>query len=197
MRWTRPILLLFTATSAFLILHFILTVFRPSLVITRSMNNYAPADTPDQVVKNKFDNIYKKRYWGKEGDGSGAGSTLHETQSAREIILDVIDEYSIRSMLDAPCGSFLWMSVVMRNVSAKLAERGERFRYHGVDVVESLIESVRDKYGKESDDWQFSVCDFSQQQLPQDYDLVFSRDALMHLSYEKVCHFTEIYELHF
>lgn len=89
-------------------------------------------------------------------------------------------------MLDAPCGSFLWMSIVMKNVTAEFRNRGERFRYHGVDVVTDLINTVREKYANLSEDLEFSVCDFSRQDLPQNYDLIFSRDALMHLSYEKV-----------
>lgn len=89
-------------------------------------------------------------------------------------------------MLDAPCGSFLWMSIVMKNVTAEFRSRGERFRYHGVDVVTDLINTVREKYANLSEDLEFSVCDFSRQDLPQNYDLIFSRDALMHLSYEKV-----------
>ena len=89
-------------------------------------------------------------------------------------------------MLDAPCGSFLWMSIVMKNVTAEFRSRGEQFRYHGVDVVTDLINTVREKYANLSEDLEFSVCDFSRQDLPQNYDLIFSRDALMHLSYEKV-----------
>ena len=92
-------------------------------------------------------------------------------------------------MIDAPCGSFLWMSRVMQDV-AKNRNSGRRFRYHGIDVVESVIERVKRKYANMSsgDDWQFSVCDFTAQKMPANYELVFSRDALMHLSYSKVNH---------
>ena len=156
-----------------------------------SNGNFNPKDRPDEIVKKQFDTIYEKKLWSAtgEGDGSGPGSKIEETRAAHKIIIDVINEYKIKSMIDAPCGSFLWMSGVMRDVKAQFEKRGERFRYHGVDVVESVIEMVKKKYGKESEDWSFSVCDFSAQALPQDYELVFSRDALMHLPYEKVCLF--------
>jgi len=88
-------------------------------------------------------------------------------------------------LLDAPCGSFIWMPYMLKNVSEDFKSRGKRFRYHGVDVVGSLIKASQERYANESD-WTFSVCDFSSQDLPSDYDLIFSRDALQHLSYEKV-----------
>ena len=139
----------------------------------------------DPLVKNRFENIYKNRIWSDLGGGSGAGSTINYTDSVRSILREVINEYSIESMLDAPCGSFIWMPLMLRNVSEDFKTRGKRFRYHGVDVVESIIKASKEKYSNESD-WDFSVCDFSSQDLPNGYDLVFSRDALQHLSYEKV-----------
>lgn len=57
---------------------------------------YSPKIEPDGKVKAKFDDIYKKRYWSNDGDGSGGGSTISQTVSAREILIDVIKEYSIR-----------------------------------------------------------------------------------------------------
>ena len=142
-------------------------------------------DSKDPLVKNRFERIYKNRLWSDAGDGSGAGSTISYTDSVRAILRQVIDDYSIESMLDAPCGSFLWMPLMLRNVSEDFKSRGKRFRYHGVDVVESLITNAKQKYSNESD-WDFSVCDFSAEDLPNGYDLIFSRDALQHLSYEKV-----------
>lgn len=148
-------------------------------------------DRPDKIVKQRFDEIYEKNVWNRGGDGSGIGSSIQQTRDAHRIILEVIDEYKIESMIDAPCGSFLWMSRVMQDVANNRRNDGRRFRYHGIDVVESVIERVKVKYSNMSngDDWQFSVCDFTAQKMPPNYELVFSRDALMHLSYSKVNHF--------
>lgn len=147
--------------------------------------DFVAKDQPDKTVKKRFDYIYQHHVW-TGGDGSGMGSSIEQTRVAHKVILEVINEYEIKSMFDAPCGSFLWMSNVMREVKAQFEKRGERFRYHGVDVVESVIEKVKNKYQNESDDWEFSLCDFTTQKLPEDYELIFSRDALMHLSYAKV-----------
>jgi len=133
---------------------------------------------PHSEVKNRFEIIYKKHLWGSYGGGSGVGSAIRYTQSVRLILRHVIDEFNITSMLDAPCGSFLWMPLMLRNLTKPV-------RYHGVDVVESLITNAKQKYSNESD-WEFSVCDFSAEDLPNGYELIFSRDALQHLSYEKV-----------
>jgi hypothetical protein len=147
----------------------------------------AASKIKDPSVKLMFDLIYEKSVWTDEGGGSGPGSTIEFTRNCRQILIDVILEYSIKSMLDAPCGSFLWMPLMLRNVSAKLAaEKGIRFKYHGVDVVEKVINESKARYANETRDWEFSVCDFSQQDLPNGYELIFSRDALQHLSYEKV-----------
>jgi hypothetical protein len=141
----------------------------------------------DPLVKSKFEWIYNNYFWGNASEGSGHGSSIEYTRNCRQILIDVILEYSIKSMLDAPCGSFLWMPLMLRNVSAKLAaEKGIRFKYHGVDVVEKVINESKARYANETRDWEFSVCDFSQQDLPNGYELIFSRDALQHLSYEKV-----------
>ena len=122
--------------------------------------------------------------WGKGGEGSGPGSTIDFTANARVILRSVV-EYSINTMLDAPCGSFHSMPQFLRNVSTDFKRQGKRFRYHGVEVVGSVIKSSKAKYSNEND-WMFSVCDISTDCLPNGYNLVFSRDSLMHLSYEKV-----------
>lgn len=134
-------------------------------------------------IKNKFELIYKNLLWGDYGDGSGPGSTINYTIHVRSILRQVIEEYSIKSMLDAPCGSFHWMPLLLKNISENL--NGKHFRYHGVDVVEKLIHSARIKYPNE-ENWKFSVCDISAGNLPNGYELIFSRDALMHLPYKEV-----------
>jgi hypothetical protein len=86
-------------------------------------------------------------------------------------------------MLDAPCGAMVWMPILLRRLSI---ETNQTFRYHGVDIVESVINASIEKFQNYSKEWQFSVLDFTQQELPANYDLIFSRDALQHLSYERI-----------
>lgn len=136
-------------------------------------------------VKERFNFVYKNFVWKNVGGGSGEGSTIEYTRSVRSILHSVIHEYSIASMLDAPCGSFHWMPLLLQNITDEFSSQGHRFRYHGVDAVESIINASRTRYANNTD-WTFSTCDFSEEKLPDDYELVFSRDALQHLSYAKV-----------
>ena len=85
-------------------------------------------------------------------------------------------------MIDAPCGSMSWIPLLLKNISNEI----EDFRYYGVDVVESIINASKLKYKHMSHLWQINVLDFTQQQLPSNYDLIFSRDALQHLPLIKV-----------
>ena len=146
---------------------------------------YEETSNNKSLVKMKFENVYNKFIWGSAGGGSGGGSTINYTTSIRSILRQIINEYSIESMLDAPCGSFHWMPLFLKDIAEDFKRRGKRFRYHGVDVVERLISSARANYSNEPD-WSFSVCDFSAEALPDDFDLILSRDSLMHLSYQKV-----------
>ena len=132
---------------------------------------------PNENLKQKFNYIYEKKFWGPQGDGSGPGSTLEYTRLTREIIYKVVNKYKINSMLDAPCGGMLWMPVILRNLSASNAN----FRYHGIDLVDSAISKTREKYKNDYKNWQFSVYDLTRGNLPNDYDLIFSRDALQHI----------------
>lgn len=61
----------------------------------------------------------------------------------------------------------------------------EKFRYHGVDIVESVINKVKKRFG-EKKNWKFDSLDITRQPLPTGYDLIYSRDALQHLPLLKV-----------
>jgi len=69
-----------------------------------------------------------------------------------------------------------WMPLLLNNLSNEIID----FKYHGIDIVESIINASKFKYSKKNN-WKFSVIDVSKQELPKNYDLIFSRDALQHL----------------
>ncbi len=62
---------------------------------------------PDKSIQDEFQKIYKHFIWGPGGGGSGEGSTVNYTTMTRSIISNVIRNYSIKSMLDAPCGAMV------------------------------------------------------------------------------------------
>jgi hypothetical protein len=156
----------------------------------------------DVAVKNIFERIYAKRRWTNAGNGSGPGfflsarkfkynkfqfcyniksfnlkgSTIEYTQNCRNIIYSVIKKYDIKSLLDSPCGSFIWMNELMKNVSFEIVG----FEYHGVDIVGPVITYLQTKFANSNRKWQFNLVDMSAKDanLPDGYDLIFSRDAM-------------------
>jgi hypothetical protein len=118
-----------------------------------------------------FSAIYKTNTWDSQESVSGEGSELRSTSVIREQLPVIIANYNIQSMLDVPCGDYNWMKIVQKNCI-----------YTGGDIVAELIEKNQKLYS--SDKVQFVQIDITKDTLPK-VDLIFCRDCLQHLSYEK------------
>ena len=115
-----------------------------------------------------FSQIYQKHSWG--GDSvSGMGSDFQQTQLVRSHLPRLLGKYSIKSILDVPCGDFNWMQSV--NLDG--------IQYIGGDIVPDLIIKNQKQYGSSSRS--FSVLNLIKDDLPQ-ADLLLCRDCLIHLS---------------
>jgi hypothetical protein len=101
---------------------------------------------------------------------SGAGSDLDSTKAVAAALPVVLQSLGVRTMLDIPCGDFLWMRHV--DLSA--------VTYVGADVIESLITSHQHLH--ESPMRSFKTLDIVTSDLPE-VDLVFCRDCLVHFSH--------------
>ena len=106
---------------------------------------------------------------------SGRGSDLDNTETIRAALPALIREWGIRTMIDAPCGDFHWMSRLDLGLE----------RYIGVDIVAELIELNRQKYRIEAVR-EFRVMDLVRDRLPA-ADLILCRDCLVHLSLPEAC----------
>lgn len=82
-------------------------------------------------------------------------------------------------------GSVSWMPILLANLSTK-------FKYHGIDIVQDLVIRAQVEFSNQTN-WKFSLVDFTQQKIPQGYDLIFSRDGMQHLPLEKVINSLEIF----
>ena len=133
----------------------------------------ASSDDPDRV----FSNVYAQHIWGNDGDGSGPGSTVHYTNELRHVLNTFIKEEHIERMVDAPCGSYHWMRMVVARVESPT------FSYSGFDVVGSVIDRLNASH---FDRAFFSKADITRDRLPQGADLLFSRDALQHMGLYQV-----------
>jgi hypothetical protein len=115
-----------------------------------------------------FDQIYRENLWGDEESLSGPGSNDAATQMVRRELPLLFQRYGVRSLLDAPCGDFRWMSGIVGSVN----------RYFGADIVPELIERNTRTYA--TDRVSFLRADIAADPLPA-ADLVLCRDCLIHL----------------
>lgn len=116
--------------------------------------------------KKVFRRIYKRNDWGSTESVSGPGSTLAVTKELRKQLPEIFEKWNIRSMLDAPCGDFNWMSHVDL----------DRIDYTGADIVPEIISANQEKYPEKK----FLQLDLIYDPLPA-ADLVFCRDCFIHL----------------
>lgn len=118
-----------------------------------------------------FLHIYNSNLWKDDESRSGISSSISNTENIRREIPKIVEKFSLKSILDAPCGDFNWMKEVAFP---------EGFHYIGADIVAPLIDSNRKSYevpGKRT----FLVADITRDPLPE-ADLFFCRDCLFHLS---------------
>jgi hypothetical protein len=117
-----------------------------------------------------FQDIYKRRLFGKSTSASGPGSSLDATKVIRESIFELFDQYGIRTIADIPCGDFLWF----RSMTLK------DLKYNGFDIVPELISELREEFPGQ----QFDIHDATSHLLGT-YDLILCRDLLVHLTNEQ------------
>lgn len=118
--------------------------------------------------KKIFSEIYRDNYWGSTESRSGTGSTQEQTEVIRNELPGLVSELGIKSLLDAPCGDFNWLSKVPIDID-----------YVGIDIVPEIVKSNIKKYGSKSRT--FVCADVTRSNLGR-FDLILSRDFLVHLS---------------
>lgn len=150
-----------------------------------SSQDLKPASNP-KLIRSIFNEIYNKNLWEKHGlgygGGSGWGSSINFTKQTRDIIFKVINKYKIKSMIDAPCGSMVWMEQLLNN----LTKLNVKFKYLGIDVVDSILNEAKLKFRNKN--IQFLSADFTQLAIDDEYkyEIIFSRDGLQHLPLVKI-----------
>ena len=133
----------------------------------------------DKSLEGTFTNIFTTKGWGSGESVSGDGSSLTYTENLRRHLPTLFDDFSIRRVLDAPCGDFNWMKEFLRNVEVE---------YLGADIVEKIISDNKNRYS--STNINFQHLDVTKDDLP-DSDLLICRDCLFHFSYKNIQLFVE------
>ena len=123
-----------------------------------------------KTSKGKFAEIYKHNLWGSAESGSGEGSEIFYTAPLRNWLIKNINLLNIRTFVDAPCGDFNWMNLVLPNVNINY-------------IVDSVIKQNIARYA--SAQIGFGVTDICEDKLP-DCDIIMVRDCLFHLSYDDI-----------
>lgn len=102
---------------------------------------------------------------------AGFGSSTWNVRMIVKELPLIFDRYRIKTLLDIPCGDFHWMKDVdLSDVN-----------YIGVDLVDEQIAYNKERYPSID----FRVLDMTKDSLPAS-DLVFTRDCLVHLTYENI-----------
>lgn len=80
----------------------------------------------------RFKLIYKYNFWSSKESVSGLGSELKNTVNIRKKLPKIFDDFKINKILDAPCGDFNWVSLILSN----------KIDYIGGDIVNDLIKKI-------------------------------------------------------
>jgi SAM-dependent methyltransferase len=124
-------------------------------------------------LEDAFSRIYATNLWGADESRSGLGSAADATRVLRFALPEVLRALGARSLLDAPCGDFGWLSHV---------ELGP-VDYIGGDIVPALIERNTALFADERR--RFVRLDLTRDPLPA-ADVVLCRDCLVHLSFANI-----------
>lgn len=125
-------------------------------------------------LQEKFTNIYQANVWRSKELGSGEGSEVEYTARIREWLLTAIPKYGIKRFVDAPCGDFNWMRLIVPQIDID---------YMGFDIVQSVVDQNNAAQGNSKT--KFAVANICTDPLPS-CDIMMVRDCLFHLSYDDI-----------
>jgi len=123
-----------------------------------------------------FTRIYLKNSWGCAESVSGPSSTMARTENLRKSFPNLLTDYNITSVFDAPCGDLNWMQELLKTIDIE---------YIGGDIVLPMINMHKKQYEKfaENKKYKFMWIDLTKSLFPK-ADLMLCRDLIFHLSYE-------------
>jgi len=120
-----------------------------------------------------FSKIYLNSFWKSKESRSGSGSDVDKLQNYSKNLNIFFNQYKINSMLDVPCGDFLFMNKFLKD---------KKINYKGGDIVKEIIENNKKKYGQ----YEFKKFDITKD-LEKDYfDVLHVKDCLFHFSFNDI-----------
>jgi hypothetical protein len=130
-----------------------------------------------------FNSIYRSNHWNKgqylssnqSYSGPGSASNSYQTQKLITNLENFFQKYSIKSILDAPCGDCAWIKEFFT----------KDFIYTGIDVVDDLITKNIENFGSNSK-INFICKDITEVSDFDNYDFVLMRDFFIHLPFSQI-----------
>ena len=110
----------------------------------------------------------REQFEGHIENYNGPGSTMEATKEVREALPMIIKKYEIKSILDAPCGTFHWMRHI--NLTG--------VQYTGWDIDKVAIQRNRESFPHHH--WECINILETHLSLPR-VDLILCRDFFLHL----------------
>lgn len=124
------------------------------------------------MLRSVFTDIYDRNTWSSAETRSGGGSEISRTKQIRENLLPILTRLQARTLLDAGCGDWNWMSTLEFPGTTVLA----------CDIVHTMIADNWNRFGDRAT---FFVTDITQDPLPR-VDVILCRTVLFHLSFEHI-----------
>ena len=122
---------------------------------------------------------FSSRRWRLKETRCGVGSEISYTEGLREELPNLLKQYGITHVLDAPCGDFNWMQHVVPDLGVE---------YVGGDIVKEIVVRNQSRFGAEG--VSFRHLDIINDPLPAT-EFMIVRDCLFHFSYRDVYGFLE------
>ena len=137
------------------------------------------------IKKLVFNSIYKSNHWVQVDDtlpkqnisvsGHGSNTGTEQFKNLEKNFNNFFKEYKIKSILDMPCGDFLWINEIIKN---------KDIEYLGIDIVNDLIEKNKIKYLNNKINFEtHDIVNFKTSKL---FDLIIIRDLFIHLDLDDI-----------
>ena len=133
------------------------------------------------IKKIIFTSIYKSKHWVQNSSSlpekfisvSGHGSNIN-TEQHKQLVKNfnkMISDFKINSILDMPCGDFLWIKEIINH---------QNIKYLGIDIVDNLVKENIKNYKSQNID--FKTADIVNYSTDEYFDLIVIRDLFIHIN---------------
>lgn len=130
--------------------------------------------SPGGLLGEFMDSTLQSIFYGYNKNGSGGGSTIEYTHNLRLSLPKILQKFNVKTLIDAPCGDLVWMSIVL--------EQCPDLVYIGGDLDIDIVAQHSQTYAN------IPNRTFLYADITEDYighaDMWMMRDVLFHLTHE-------------